>query len=379
MKMSAAVLYELGGRLEIEELELEPPKEDEVLVKVAAAGVCHSDLSVIDGVIPWPLPSVLGHEGAGVIEEVGSEVEHLHAGDKVIFSFIPACGRCFYCLRAKPNLCEPALRLAGHLYDGSSRLSRANGQSINHFSAEHYPTRRSRQLSTTPPSTEYAVVPQQGAVKIPTDAPLDKLALIGCCVTTGVGAVFNTARVEPGSLVAVFGCGGVGLSIVQGAAMAGAFRVIAIDLKEERLRLAEQLGATHTVDATREDAVRKIRELTEGRGADYAFEAIGRQETFSQAYRSIRWGGTCVLVGVPSVDTKLAFDSRLVMQEKTIKGSLYGSANPQVDFSRLAQLYAAGKLQLDPMVTQTYKLGQINQALDDLREGIGARGVIIFD
>ena len=366
MKISAAVLYELGGRLEIEELELEPPKEDEVLVKVAAAGVCHSDLSVIDGVIPWPLPSVLGHEGAGVIEEVGSEVEHLHAGDKVIFSFIPACGRCFYCLRAKPNLCEPALRLAGHLYDGSSRLSRADGLTINHFSAVSC-------------FAEYAVVPQQGAVKIPTDAPLDKLALIGCCVTTGVGAVFNTARVEPGSLVAVFGCGGVGLSIVQGAAMAGAFRVIAIDLKEERLRLAEQLGATHTVDASREDAVRQIRELTDGRGADYAFEAIGRQDTFSQAYRSIRWGGTCVLVGVPSVDTKLAFDSRLVMQEKTIRGSLYGSSNPQVEFARLAQLYAAGKLQLDPMVTQTYELGQINQAFDDLREGIGARGVIIFD
>ena len=185
---------DLAIRLEVENVELEEPKEGEVLVKVAAAGVCHSDLSVINGVIPWPLPAVLGHEGAGVVEAVGTGVNHLKAGDRVIFSFIPACGRCFYCLRARPNLCEPCLRLGGNLNDGTSRLTSAAGEPINHFSA-------------TSCFAQYTVVPQQGAIKIDTNAPLDKLALIGCCVTTGVGAVFNTAQVEPGSSVAVFGCG----------------------------------------------------------------------------------------------------------------------------------------------------------------------------
>ena len=365
MQVKAAVLYELGGRLEVEDVELEEPKEGEVLVKVAAAGVCHSDLSVINGVIPWPLPAVLGHEGAGVVEAVGTGVNHLKAGDRVIFSFIPACGRCFYCLRGRPNLCEPCLRLGGNLYDGTSRLTSAAGEPINHFSA-------------TSCFAQYTVVPQQGAIKIDTDAPLDKLALIGCCVTTGVGAVFNTARVEPGSSVAVFGCGGVGLSIIQGAAISGAHPVIAIDLREERLDLARELGATHTVDASREDAIRGIRDCTEGRGVDYAFEAIGNEETSSQAYRSIHWGGTCVMVGVPAADAKLTFDSRLIVQERTIKGSMYGSSNPRVDFLSLVELYSAGKLKLDSMVTRTFPLDRINRAFDDLREGIGARSVITF-
>ena len=366
MKTKAAVLYQLGEPLEIEEVELQSPKPGEVLVKVAGAGVCHSDLSVIEGVIPYPLPGVLGHEGAGVVEALGPGVTGLQAGDHVIFSFIPSCGECFYCRRGKPNLCDTALRLGGNLYDGTSRLSNSKGETLNHFSA-------------TSCFAEYTVVPQQGAIKVGPDAPLDKLALIGCCVTTGVGAAINTAKVEPGSSVAIFGCGGVGLSVIQGAAISGAQPVIAIDLVEERLALAKELGATHTINASKDDAIRGIRDLTEGRGVDYAFEAIGREETFSQAYRSIHWGGTCVMVGVPSTEARPTFDSRLVMQERTIMGSLYGSSNPHVDFLKLTQLYEAGKLKLDEMVTRTRPLEQINAALDDLRVGLGARTVITFD
>ena len=364
--MKAAVLYELGGRLEVEEIELADPKEGEVLVKVAASGVCHSDISVIDGVIPYPLPAVLGHEGSGVIERVGPGVDQVQAGDHVIFSFIPACGNCFYCLRGKPNLCEPALRLGGNLFDGTSRLTNAKGSSINHF-------------SSTSCFAEYAVVPQQGAVKIDPNVPLDIVALIGCCVTTGVGAAFNTAKIAPGDSVAVFGCGGVGLSIVQGAAISGAQPIIALDLWDERLELAKQLGATHTINASTEDGTREIRELTGGKGVDFAFEAIGNPEVFSQAYRSIHWGGTCVCVGVPAADAKLTFDSRLIMQERTIKGSLYGSSNPRVDFLNLVDLYSAGKLQLDPMITGRFPLERINSAFEDLRNGIGVRSIIVFD
>ena len=198
-------------------------------------------------------------------------------------------------------------------------------------------------------------------------------------MTTGVGAVFNTAKVEPGSSVAVFGCGGVGLSIVQGAAISGANPVIALDLWEERLDLAKELGATHTINASTEDGTRQIRELTDGKGVDYAFEAIGNPDTFSQAYRSIHWGGTCVCVGVPAADARLTFDSRLIMQERTIKGSLYGSSNPRVDFPNLVALYSAGKLKLDPMITGRFPLERINVAFEDLRKGVGARSVVVFD
>ena len=366
MKIKAAVLYELGGRLEVEEIELAAPKEGEVLVKVAAAGVCHSDISVIDGVIPFPLPTVLGHEGSGVVESVGPGVDQVQKGDHVIFSFIPACGQCFYCLRGKANLCEPALRLGGSLFDGTSRLANGKGMSLNHFSSVSC-------------FAEYTVVPQQSAIKIDPDVPLDVVALIGCCVTTGAGAVFNTAMVPPGSSAAVFGCGGVGLSIVQGAAISGAQPIIALDLWQSRLDLAMELGATHTINASTEDGTRVIRELTGGKGVDFAFEAIGNPDTISQAYRSIHWGGTCVCVGVPPADAKLTFDSRLIMQERTIKGSLYGSSNPKVDFANLVALYSAGKLKLDQMITGRFPLERINGALEDLRNGIGARSVIVFD
>jgi len=301
-----------------------------------------------------------------MVESVGPGVDHLQPGDHVIFSFIPACGECFYCMRGMRNLCEPSLRLGGSLFDGTSRLTNSKGASVNHF-------------SSTACFAEYTVVPEHGAIKIDTDVPLDNVALIGCCVTTGVGAVFNTAKVEPGSSVAVFGCGGVGLSIVQGAAISGAQPVIALDLWDERLDLARELGATHTINASTEDGTRQIREWTDWKGVDYAFEAIGNPDVFSQAYRSIHWGGTCVCVGVPAADAKLTFDSRLIMQERTIKGSLYGSSNPRVDFLNLVGLYSAGKLKLDQMVTGRFPLGRINSAFEDLRQGIGVRSLIVFD
>jgi S-(hydroxymethyl)glutathione dehydrogenase/alcohol dehydrogenase len=365
--MKAAVCHELNQPVRVEEVQLEPPRRDEVRVRMAAAGVCHSDLSVTQGIIPMKLPLVLGHEGAGVVEEVGAGVTHVAPGDKVVLAWVTPCGSCFYCRIGKPNLCELGERIneTNRMPDGTSRVH-LDGQPLNVYSA----------VGTM---AEYAVVPANAAVRVPDDAPLDRAALLGCAVMTGVGAVFNTARVTPGSTVAVFGAGGVGLNAIQGAAIAGAERIVAVDTRRGKLDLARTFGATDVVDAAEGNAVRAIRELTGGRGADYAFEAVGRKETIEQAWAATRKAGTCVVIGLGSLKEVASFKAFLLpLFEKRLVGCWYGSANVHLEIPRLLALYRAGKLKLDQLVTRTYPLSLVNEAFADMTAGVNARGVIVF-
>ena len=365
--MRAAICYERNQPVRVEEVSLDPPRRDEVRVRLAATGVCHSDLSLVTGILPGRLPCVLGHEGAGVVDEVGEGVAHLVRGDKVVLSWVTPCGRCFYCRLAKPHLCEVGERInkTNRMPDGSTRVHK-DGQDLNVFSA----------IGTM---AEFAVAPANAAVKLPSDAPLDKCALLGCAVTTGVGAVFNTAQVTPGSSVAVFGAGGVGLNAIQGAAIAGAERIVAVDAQPAKLELARKFGATDVVDATKVDPVEAIRALTAGRGADYAFEAIGNKRTVEQAYEATRKAGTCVVIGLGSIKESVSLNLfMLPLLEKRLLGCWYGSADVHRDIPRLLALYRAGKLKLDALVTRTYALAQINEAFADMTSGANARGVIVF-
>src|SRR5256885_9614841 len=279
--MKAAVCYERNQPVRVEEVTCDPPRRDEVRVRLAATGVCHSDYSLITGILRGRLPCVLGHEGAGVVEEVGESVSHLSPGDKVVLSWVTPCGRCYFCRLAKPHLCQLGERInkTNRMPDGTSRVHK-DGQDLDVFSA----------IGTM---AEFSVAPANAAVKVPPDAPLDKCALLGCAVTTGVGAVFNTAGVVPGSSVAVFGAGGVGLNAIQGAVIAGAERIIAVDAQPSKLEMAKTFGATDVVDASKADAVESIRALTEGRGVDYAFQAIRTKRTVEQAFEATRKAGTC--------------------------------------------------------------------------------------
>jgi S-(hydroxymethyl)glutathione dehydrogenase / alcohol dehydrogenase len=352
--IKASILPDRNAPLVVEEVTLDAPKTGEVLIRIAASGVCHSDLSVIDGTLPLPTPIVLGHEGAGVVEAVGPEVTSVKAGDHVVLSWRPHCGRCPYCLRGQPYLCDLASRmsLSGTMLDGTRRLRRGADELFH--------------MTQTSSMAEYAVVPETGAIPIDPDIPLDKAALVGCAVTTGVGAVFNTARVEAGASVAVFGCG------------AGE-PIIAVDLLDSKLEAAKRLGATHAINAKSSDAPTRIRDLTDGEGADYAFEAIGNPEVVGQAYDSVRRGGKVVVIGVANMMAQISVPHlTLVLQEKAVLGSCYGSARPHSDMPRLLKLYKAGRLKLDEMVTRTYKLSEVNQAFDDLRNGVNLRGVLVF-
>ncbi|MFY1824838.1 Zn-dependent alcohol dehydrogenase [Myxococcus fulvus] len=364
--MKAAVCFEKDV-LTVTDVSFEPPKAREVLVRMVACGVCHTDLSVVNGTVKMKLPCVLGHEGAGIVEEVGEEVTHLRKGDKVVLSWVAQCGECYFCRIQRPNLCELGERInAGNrMPDGSTRL-RKDSRELNVFSA----------LGAL---AEYAVVPARAAVKLPEDAPLDKAALVGCAVTTGVGAVFNTAQMPPGATVAVFGTGGVGLNIIQGAVIAGAERIIAVDVHPKKLEFAKVFGATDVIDATSVDPVVGIRELTRGRGADYAYEAVGRKETIEQAYQCVRKAGTCVVVGVGSVKEQISLNVFVLpLFEKRLLGSWFGTADVHRDMPRLLDLYKQKKLKLDELVTTTYKLDQLDQAFTDMKSGVNARGVVLF-
>lgn len=365
--MRAAVCHEKGRPVRVDEVTLDPPRRDEVRVRMVATGVCHSDLSVVNGVIPMKLPCVLGHEGAGVVEEVGEGVGHLAPGDKVVLSWVTPCGRCFYCRLGKPHLCEVGelINRTNRMPDGTSRL-RLGDQELHAFSA----------LGAL---AEEVVAPASAAVKLPADAPLEKCALLGCAVTTGVGAVFNTAGVTPGSKVAVFGAGGVGLNAIQGAAIAGAERIVAVDTVPAKLELARTFGATDVVDAGKADAVQEIRRLTAGRGADYVFEAVGRKETIEQSIAATRKAGTCVVIGVGSPKESVSVNVfGLPFYERRIVGSWFGSANVHVDVPKLLDLHRAGKLKLDELVTARYALEQVNEAFADMTSGVNARGVVVF-
>jgi len=363
--MKAAVLYEPGQPLRVEDVDLAPPRAGEVRVRVGAAGVCHSDYHVMHGDMVAVLPAVLGHEGAGVVEEVGPGVTGVARGDHVVLLWRTSCGRCEYCSVGRPALCVvgTALRNNGLLLDGTTRLSRDELE-IRHFAGVSC-------------FAEQTVCAQEAVLKIPEDVPMPIAALAGCAVMTGVGAVVNTAKVEPGSTVLVIGAGGVGLCAVMGAVLAGAARIIAADVNPAKLELATSLGATDVIDSSHDDLVAGVRELT-GAGVDYAFEVIGLTETVEQAIRAVRVGGTAVAVGiVPTGLTAQVNVQQLVMQEKTLKGSIYGSTRPQVDFPRLFELYRRGRLPLDRLLTRQWPLDEINEAYDALLAGTVARSVVV--
>ena len=360
--MKAAVLREVNQPLEIEDVQLGNPGPREVLVRTAAAGVCHSDLHFQNGSYPYFLPTVLGHESAGVVEAVGSDVTYVQPGDHVITCLSAFCGHCEFCLTGHMSLCqEPELQRG---VDEPPRLS-THGESIAQF----------LNLSSF---AEYMLLHEHAIAKIRKDMPLDRAALIGCGVTTGVGAVIHTAAVEPGTTVAVIGCGGVGLSCVNGAAIAGASRIIAVDTTPSKLDLARKFGATDTVDASAEDPVGAVRELSGG-GVHYSFEAIGLKSTTEQAWKMIRNGGTATVIGMIPVGTMVEIHGPEFLREKRLQGSNMGSNRFRVDMPRFVDFYLAGKLHLDDMISSRIRLEDVNDALAQLETGEVARNVIMFE
>lgn len=361
------MLRELKEPFAIEDVELSPPGPGEVEVRIEAAGVCHSDWNVVTGATSNPLPAVLGHEGAGVVVAVGEGVTTVAEGDHVILSWLPACGRCFYCAQGRHVLCDVAMAdmFRGTLPGGALRLSQ-NGDHLYHYSY----------LSAF---AERCIVPEGCCVRIRDDAPLDVAALVGCAVMTGFGAAVNRARVEPGSVVAVFGAGGVGLSAVLGAKLAGAAAVVAVDPVEFKRRTALDLGATHALDPTADDVVGELQNLTEGRGADAGLDTAGVPGIVAQAYAAVRRGGTVVAVGLPAEGVTADLPaSDLPREEKIVTGSFYGSCDPQTDMPRVIDLYMDGQLPLDRLVTRTYPLDEINDAFAAMNAGEVARAVIRF-
>ncbi|HEV2969777.1 MAG TPA: zinc-dependent alcohol dehydrogenase family protein [Pirellulales bacterium] len=375
MKTKAAVLYRMGELapfahskpLVIEEIEVSGPHEGEVLVEVTAAGLCHSDLSVIDGSRPRVMPMVLGHEAAGIVREVGSGVRSLAEGDHVVFSFVPVCGRCQMCICGRAALCENGAKanLAGTLLSGARRFKDAAGNELNHH------------LGVSAFS-QFTVVAAESLVRIDPAIPLDKAALVGCAVMTGVGAVVNTAKVETGAAVAIFGLGGVGLSAVLGARAIGANPIVAIDLLEPKLELARQLGATQVVNSADADALDQIRAATNG-GAHYAIECVGNPAAMAQAYAATRRGGTTISVGLPGPTLTFPFAPlSLVAEERTIKGSFMGSCVPQRDIPRFIAMYQAGLLPIEQLHTHSISLEEINAGMDVLAAGQTVRQMICF-
>ncbi|MFC4767417.1 Zn-dependent alcohol dehydrogenase [Effusibacillus consociatus] len=365
--MKAAVLFEYEQPVQTVDVELMDPKPGEVLIKIAAAGVCHSDLHVIKADLPLPVPIILGHEGAGVVEAVGEGVTRVQPGDHVVLSWVPECGECYFCKISRYDMCDTAAALAisGAQRDGTTRFS-LNGEDVHQF-------------SMTGTFAEYTTVPQESAIPIRKDVPLELAALVGCGVMTGVGAVINTAKVRPGSSVVVIGAGGVGLNVIQGAALAGAEKIIAVDLVDGKLSLARTFGATHTINAKEKDVVMSVLDYTDQLGAEYAFEVIGRPETIAQAYNCLRKTGTAVVVGVAPPNAEVSINAfSIPSQAKTLTGTWYGQANPRVDLPRLLDLYKAGKLKLDELMSKSYDLSQINEAFQDMVDGKVARGIIKF-
>jgi S-(hydroxymethyl)glutathione dehydrogenase / alcohol dehydrogenase len=366
MQIQAAILWEQGQPLSVERAELDGPGPGEVLVEVKAAGVCHSDLHPARGDWPMKTPVVLGHEGAGIVREVGSGVQSLQRDDHVVFCWSPACGVCPPCREGRAVLCDRVEKVTyrNRLPSGAMRL-RARDQSVAPFLG-------------TACFADFAVVAEAGAVRVASDAPFASLATVGCAVLTGVGAVTNAARVTAGSDVAVIGAGGVGLNAIQAAAMAGAGTVIAIDRRPAPLEIAKRFGATHVFSAG-DNVVDAVRELTAGRGADAVFDTVGQTETLTSALACARKGGTVVLTGLSRGDARAAFPMfPFVMQEKHLIGSVYGSGRPSRDIADLVSRYQAGRLKLDELVSRTYPLAGVNEALSALASSDGARGVIIW-
>lgn len=366
MKFRAAVLRQPGSPLTIEEIEATDLHPTDVLVRVAAAGLCHTDLEVIEGQLAYPMPIVLGHETAGVIEAVGSAVDAKRRGERVVLSWNPHCGHCFHCERDQPILCDTYV---GHgpkavQIDGTSRL-KLNGETL-------------RTMFYMAGFAEYAVVTDACAIAMPADMPFDKACLIGCGVMTGVGAALNIAKLGFGDTAMVIGCGSVGLSAVQGARLAGCATIVAVDRNRQRLEMAKKMGATETVAVPDEDAVDVARRLTGGRGVDCVLESAGNGAAFRLSAEACRAGGQIVWLGKTGVNEDVAFRWGSLMGEKRIVRSSYGGARPARDFPRLAKAYLDGKLDLDAYVTRHLRLEEVNSGFDDLRAGRGIRSVIMF-
>ena len=374
MKIKAAVLNQMGAEppynkskpLSIDEFELDDPGHGEVMVKIGAAGLCHSDLSVIDGNRPRPTPMVLGHEAAGTVEKLGPGVDDLKVGDHVVMVFVPSCGHCLPCAEGRPALCEPGAiaNNAGTLLSGARRLHRNGGDVHHHLGCSAF--------------AEYATVSRRSLVKIDQELPFDEAALFGCAVLTGVGAVINTAKVSAGSSVAVIGLGGVGLSSLLGAVAVGARRIVAVDLSDDKLGLARQLGATDTFNPGNPSAIDEIRSATAG-GVDFAFEMAGSVKAMDLAYKITRRGGTTITAGLPPPNHTFALPQvNLVAEERTIKGSYIGTCVPIRDLPRYIELYRGGKLPVDRLMSGRLRLDEINLGFDRLHEGKAVRQVVVF-
>ena len=370
MRVKAAFAREIG-QLTVDEIELAPPQAEEVLVRVQAAGVCRSDLQTYRGQLRAMPPLVLGHEGAGIVEAVGTDVTRVKPGDRVVINWIPACETCPTCLNGRYNLCErlPNTTFQALLPDGSTRLTTRDGLALKHY------------LSAAT-MAEYTVIHQASAIPIPDGVPFEVTAIIGCAVVTGVGAVINTAQARAGRPAAIIGCGGVGLSAIQGCRLAGCHPIIAVDVVQSKLDLARRLGATHTINAKDDntsDTIEALHTLTGG-GPEYVFDSVGSTTTIPQALSAARPGGTAVIIGLHAVRHEVPISpAALVLGNKRLLGSFVGSMRPRLDLPMLVDLYRAGKLNLDALITKRYSLDDAPQAFADLEEGKLARGVIVFD
>ena len=368
LRMKAAVLHEFGTPLRVEDVLLDPPQPGEVMVRVAAAGVCHSDLRLAEGGLGTERkPIVLGHEGAGIVESLGEGVRDLAVGDHVGFSINPACGTCRFCREGKPTLCERAGANSAHgkLMDGTMRLRLSDGRPLKHFLFVSC-------------FAEHCVVPVGSALRVPDTLPLWQAALIGCAVVTGVGAVRNVARVRLGDSVCVIGCGGVGLQVVAAARLSGAGQIIAVDRSREKLDRALAAGATDAVDASTEEVVRTVRQRSGG-GVDHAIEVVGIAATIRQAWDVLRPGGSAVIVGLAPVGLEVPIPAIEFLSDKSLKGCFYGSGNPAADIPELAAMAAAGRFSVADSVSHFTGLDGINDAFERMNQGIGARTIVVID
>jgi len=366
MKFRAAVLNRVNAPLTLDTLDMAPLEHGDVLVRIRASGLCHTDLEAIQGSLAYPLPIVLGHEGAGIVEDVGKAVTRVKIGDHVICSWNPHCGHCYYCDRDMPILCEPFVRHQpkGLLLDGSSRMSR-DGETVHHY-------------SVTSTHAEYTVVPESGAIPVSKNIAFDRACIIGCGVMTGIGAVLRKAKVTQGSSVVVIGCGAVGLNTLQGAKLAGALPIIAVDIGSAKLSRAKQFGATVAIDASAPDTLEQIRALTGGRGADYVFEAAGSRTALRLSVDAVRPAGEVVWLGKVNVNEEVSFRWGSLMGEKHIVRSSYGGASPQRDFPWIVEQYLEGRIKLDELITRRIALDDINDGFAALARGDGIRTVTEF-
>ena len=364
--MKAAVLYEANRPMDIEELDQDEPGPGEVRIKIGAAGICASDHHIMVGSAPFPMPIVLGHEGAGTVEEVGPGVTRVKPGERCVLSFISPCGYCTPCNTGQPQMCDTHREVNSLMFDGTARLHKGG--------ADIY------QMQKVGVFGEYAIVPEAACSPMPDAVPMEVAALIGCSVTTGVGGVINQPGIQTGGTVAVFGTGGVGLNALQGARLLNSRQVIAVDIYDHKLEFSYKFGATDVVNAKAENAVEKIMELTDGRGVDYAFDTFGSQVTTTQAIQSVRKGGSAVIIGLaPAGETAPIDLVDLVRLQKSLVGSYYGSASPHESFTKLINFYLQGKIDIDSLITRRYELEQINEAFDALARGEDGRGVLVFE